>query len=79
MGGPFLERDRILRSDSPEIDPVYVQAEDLYVGANIQIQKHNFILFDADEYALKFMEKNKDRVSLLLVFRSDFSTNASFY
>jgi len=63
MGGTFLERERILRSDSPEIDPVYVQAEDLYVGAKVQIHKHNFLLFDADEYALRFMEKNKDRVS----------------
>ena len=64
MGGPFLERDRVVRADSPEADPVYIQAEDLYVGAKVQIHKHNLILFDADEYALRYMEKNRDQVCL---------------
>ncbi len=62
MGGPFLERERVVRAGSSEINPVYVQAEDLYIGAKIQIHKHEFALFDADEYALRYMEKNKDQV-----------------
>ena len=32
--------------------------QDLYIGANVQFHKHKFILIDADEYAVDYMEKH---------------------
>ncbi|XP_053560606.1 EF-hand domain-containing family member C2 [Bombina bombina] len=61
LGGKFLERCRvkkpgqeIFKSELSE----YFKAEDLYVGARVNLQSHNFILVDADEYVFNYMEKN---------------------
>ena len=62
-GGPFLVRGRVPKCKISESDPVvYYQAEDLYIGGRAQFYKHNFIIIDADEYALRYMEKNKEKV-----------------
>lgn len=37
-------------------------AEDLYIGCKPQFNKHNFIFIDADEYALRYMEKHSKQV-----------------
>ena len=33
--------------------------QDLFIGAIVQFYKHKFLLIDADEYAVDYMEKNK--------------------
>ncbi|XP_031554870.1 EF-hand domain-containing family member C2-like [Actinia tenebrosa] len=55
LGGKFLERGRIKK---PDQDSYYV-AQNLYIGANVQFFNHEFILVDADEYAVEYMEKHK--------------------
>ncbi|CAH2220366.1 EF-hand domain-containing family member C2 [Pelobates cultripes] len=60
-GGKFLERCRVkkpgqelFKSELSE----YFKAEDLFVGARVKFNDHNFILVDADEYVFNYMEKN---------------------
>lgn len=54
LGGKFLERGRIKKPD----DISYHIAQDLYIGANVEFHKYKFILIDADEYAVEYMEQH---------------------
>jgi len=59
IGGKFLERGRIAKPKIQGADPiVYYQAEDLYVGSRVELNRHKFVLIDTDEYALRYMEKH---------------------
>jgi hypothetical protein len=67
-GGMFLKRIRvkkpgqeIFKSELSE----YIKAEELYVGATVNVNGYLFLLLNADEYTLNYMEKNTDRVNLL--------------
>ena len=63
IGGQFLVRGRISKPKASEDDPTfYYQAEDLYIGSRVEFNKYKFLLVDADEYALRYMEKNKQQV-----------------
>lgn len=62
IGGKFLERGQIAKPKVREEDAtVYYQAEDLCVGSRIQLNRHKFVLIDADEYALRYMEKHAEQ------------------
>lgn len=37
---------------------VSIPSQDLYIGANVEFHKYKFILIDADEYAVDYMEKH---------------------
>ena len=67
-------RGRISKPKASEADPTfYYQAEDLYIGSRVEFNKYKFLLMDADEYALRYMEKHKQqvrRVNQLLLPRS---------
>ncbi|XP_063300338.1 EF-hand domain-containing family member C2 [Pelobates fuscus] len=60
-GGKFLERCRVKKPGQElfksELSD-YFKAEDLFVGARVKFNDHNFILVDADEYVFNYMEKN---------------------
>lgn len=45
----------------------YIQPEELYIGARLNVNGYLFILLNADEYTLKYMEENSDRVTLLCI------------
>merc|ERR1712110_406897 len=61
IGGKFLERSRVKKPNqerySTELSQYY-SAQDLFVGACVLINNFGFVLIDADEYALQYMEKN---------------------
>ena len=38
-----------------------VKAEDLYLGAKVRVMRHKFIVLDADERTLHYMEENSKR------------------
>ena len=70
IGGKFLERGSIAKP-RPQGEgegegegglTIHYQAEDLYVGSCVEFLKHKFVLIDADEYALRYMEKHCDEV-----------------
>ena len=46
----------------------YYLAQDLYVGAKVDFNRHQFLLIDADEYAFRYMEDHALEVSLSKVY-----------
>nr|BAC26479.1 unnamed protein product [Mus musculus] len=63
-GGMFLKRSRVkkpgqevFKSEFSE----YIKAEELYIGATVNINGYLFILLNADEYTLNYMENNTDK------------------
>merc|ERR1711937_656044 len=55
MGGKFMERCRV---KSPGTDQFY-KPTDMFVGAVMEFRKHRFVLIEADEYTLNYMENKK--------------------
>ncbi|XP_053435855.1 EF-hand domain-containing family member C2 [Nycticebus coucang] len=60
-GGRFLKRSRVkkpgqevFKSELSE----YIKSEELYIGATVNINGYLFLLLNADEYTLNYMEKN---------------------
>ena len=60
LGGKFLERTRVRKPGCPTDYPEFYTPADLAIGAKIEIFKHKFIITDADEYVLKWMEDNSE-------------------
>ncbi|XP_062039565.1 EF-hand domain-containing family member C2 [Lepus europaeus] len=63
-GGLFLKRSRVkkpgqkvFKSEPSE----YIKSEDLYIGTTVNVNGYLFMLLNADEYTLKYMEKHSDR------------------
>lgn len=55
MGGKFMER---CRTKNPQTDDYYT-SKDLAVGAVFTFRHHRFVLVEADEYTLNYMENKK--------------------
>lgn len=53
-GGKFMERCRVKK---PSLSDYYTEA-DLFLGARIVIYARRFVLVDADEFTIKYMEAN---------------------
>ncbi|KAK3580258.1 hypothetical protein CHS0354_012787 [Potamilus streckersoni] len=62
IGGKFLERTRVAKPGCPPDQPVYYGPQDLYIGAVIEVFRHRFIILNADEYVLNYMEAHKDQI-----------------
>ncbi|XP_014312908.2 EF-hand domain-containing family member C2 [Myotis lucifugus] len=63
-GGLFLKRIRVKRPGQEVFKSElseYIQPEELYIGATINVNGYLFMLLNADEYTLKFMEENSDK------------------
>uniref|UniRef100_G3TAS3 EF-hand domain containing 2 n=1 Tax=Loxodonta africana TaxID=9785 RepID=G3TAS3_LOXAF len=63
-GGRFLRRDRVKRPGQEVFKSElseYIQPEELYVGARVNVNGYIFHLLNADEYTLSYMEKNSDK------------------
>ncbi|XP_052530162.1 EF-hand domain-containing family member C2 [Tympanuchus pallidicinctus] len=67
LGGKFLERSRIkkpgqelFKSEPSE----YFKAQDLFIGARVCFHGHNFLLVDADEYTINYMEKHANEFAV---------------
>lgn len=65
IGGKFLERGRVkkpgqelFKSEKSE----YFTAQDLYVGARVDLNNQPFQLLDADEFTFNYMEQHADEV-----------------
>lgn len=64
IGGKYLECTRVVKPGVGTIDnPVYYTAQDLSIGAVIEIFKHRFVIANADEYVLKHMEARPNEFS----------------
>jgi len=58
IGGKFLERTRIAKPGCDPENPVFYGIGDFAIGATIVVLKHRFMITNADEYVLKYLEKN---------------------
>lgn len=61
IGGKFLERCRIKKPGQMNYSTTmseYYLSNDLYVGAQVDFNRHKFVLIDADEYAFRYMESH---------------------
>lgn len=63
IGGKFLERTRVAKPGCPPDQPQFYGPEDFYIGAVIDVFKHRFIITNADEYVLKYMEDHTSQFS----------------
>ncbi|XP_049622856.1 EF-hand domain-containing family member C2 [Suncus etruscus] len=66
-GGLFLKRSRVKRPGQEifksELSE-YIQPEELYVGAKVNVNGYIFLLLNADEYTLSYMEKHSEKFPL---------------
>ena len=60
LGGKFLERTRVAKPGSSPDKPEFYRPQDFAIGARIEVFKHKFIITDADEYVLKYMEAHAE-------------------
>ena len=60
LGGKFLERTRVAKPGSSPDKPEFYRPQDFAIGARIEVFKHKFIITDADEYVLKYMEAHTE-------------------
>ncbi|XP_012585733.1 PREDICTED: EF-hand domain-containing family member C2 [Condylura cristata] len=63
-GGMFLKRIRVKRPGQEVFKSElseYIQVEELYVGAKVNVNGYIFLLLNADEYTLNYMENNTDK------------------
>ncbi|KAH3878496.1 hypothetical protein DPMN_002392 [Dreissena polymorpha] len=61
IGRKFLERTRVAKPNCPPDQPIFYGPQDFYIGAVIEVFRHWFVITNADEYVLKFMEEHKDQ------------------
>lgn len=69
-GGMFLKRIRVKRPGQEVFKSElseYIKAEELYVGARVNVNGYLFLLLNADEYTLNYMEKHSDKVNLFCI------------
>ena len=62
-----MERGRIAKSKGVGDEGApseYYQAGDLWVGGHVEFNSHRFVLIDADEYALRYMEAHPAQVGV---------------
>ncbi len=61
LGGKFLERTRVAKPRSSPDKPDFYTPQDFAIGATIHVFKHKFVITDADECVLKYMEARADQ------------------
>ena len=64
--GKFIEKGKMKKpkqqqSDDPSIHSTYYSAQDIYVGAILEINRHTFLITTADDYVFDFMEREDFR------------------
>jgi len=61
IGGKFLQRSRVKKvAPDGTLSGEYIGPQDLYVGAHIPINTHQFLVYSTDERSLQFMEEHPE-------------------
>jgi len=63
IGGPFLARSK-LKTPTGE----FIVEKHMFVGAIVELQRHQFRLVEANEHTLKFMEAHRDDLYMSNIF-----------
>jgi len=61
IGGKFLERTRVAKPVVAPERPEFYGPADFYIGAVVEIFRHRFVITNADEFVLKYMEANSSQ------------------
>ncbi|KAK3506996.1 hypothetical protein QTP70_034856, partial [Hemibagrus guttatus] len=56
IGGKFLEKTRITKPGSTVENPEYYGPADFAIGATVEVFRRRFVLTDADQYVLDYLE-----------------------
>ncbi|XP_035384680.1 EF-hand domain-containing protein 1 isoform X1 [Electrophorus electricus] len=56
IAGKFLEKTRIPKPGSTVDNPEYYSPADFAIGATVEVFRHRFVLTDADQYVLDYLE-----------------------
>ncbi|NXU49925.1 EFHC1 protein, partial [Turnix velox] len=60
IGGKYLGRTRVAKPGSTPENATYYEPSDLTIGSTIEVFGHRFVITDADEYVLNYMESNME-------------------
>ncbi|KAM6323523.1 LOW QUALITY PROTEIN: EF-hand domain-containing protein 1-like [Aegotheles albertisi] len=61
IGGKYLRKTRVAKPGSTTENATYYQTSDLTIGATVEVFGHRFVVTDADEYVLNYMESKAER------------------
>ncbi|KFQ24830.1 EF-hand domain-containing protein 1, partial [Merops nubicus] len=61
IGGKYLEKSRVAKPGSTTEHATYYGPSDLTIGSTIEVFGRRFVITDADEYVLNYMESNAER------------------
>lgn len=67
LSGKFLAKSRIKKSDGVS----YFEPQDFYLGAELTFYNHTFVLSEADEYAITYMNQHPE------IFKKQAAVNAA--
>ncbi|XP_038052074.1 EF-hand domain-containing protein 1-like [Patiria miniata] len=59
ISGKFLEPTRVTKPGSIPESPQFYGPQDMYIGAVVQVFSHRFVITDADNYVLTYLEANQ--------------------
>ncbi|KAM6273037.1 EF-hand domain-containing protein 1 isoform 3-T3 [Spheniscus humboldti] len=60
IGGKYLGKTRVAKPGSTTENVMYYEPSDLTIGSTIEVFGHRFVITDADEYVLNYMESNAE-------------------
>ncbi|XP_054675408.1 EF-hand domain-containing protein 1 isoform X1 [Grus americana] len=60
IGGKYLGKTRVAKPGSTTENATYYEPSDLTIGSTIEVFGHRFVITDADEYVLNYMENNAE-------------------
>ncbi|XP_072175362.1 EF-hand domain-containing protein 1-like [Diadema setosum] len=60
VSGTFLERTRVTKPGSTPENPQFYGPQDLSIGSVLQVFSHRFVITDADDYVLFYLEAHRD-------------------
>ncbi|KFQ37188.1 EF-hand domain-containing protein 1, partial [Mesitornis unicolor] len=60
IGGKYLKKTRVAKPGSTTENAMYYEPSDLTIGSTIEVFGRRFVITDADEYVLNYMESNAE-------------------
>uniref|UniRef100_A0A3Q3WW66 DM10 domain-containing protein n=1 Tax=Mola mola TaxID=94237 RepID=A0A3Q3WW66_MOLML len=62
IAGKFLKKMRVPKPGTTVDKPEFYSPADFAIGATVDVFGHRFLLFDADEYVLAYLESNSSQI-----------------
>ncbi|KAF3702928.1 EF-hand domain-containing protein 1 Myoclonin-1 [Channa argus] len=62
IGGKFLEKTQIPKPNSTAENPEFYSPADFVIGGTVEVFSHRFVLTDADQYVLTYLESISSKI-----------------